>query len=146
MTLGEGEGEARSLGRSIELCAHLTSFYNCRLLRAQWPEPADDIISSTFASGAAEPKRGSFSQISHGISGVQFIGDSTPFLYPSVHSVVTPESSQCFNSRHALSGMPPLRIVHCVSLRAFYFSLQSHLEGVGGGDRRTRLGAIKALI
>ena len=95
------------------------------------------------------PKCGSFSA-SHRISGVQFISDSTPFLYPSVHSVVTPESSQCFNSRHALSGMPPLRIVHCVSLRAFYFSLQSHLEGVGGGrgieGGRTRLGAIKALI
>ena len=34
--------------------------------------------------------------------------------------------------------MPPLRIVHCVSLRAFYFSLQSHLEGVGGGRERDR--------
>ena len=35
-----GRGEARSVGRSIELCAHLTSFYNCRLLRGcfswQW--------------------------------------------------------------------------------------------------------------
>ena len=56
---GEGEGEARPLGRSIELCAHLTSFYNCRLLRAlprpPWPARAGGRTSSPPLLPAAPP-------------------------------------------------------------------------------------------
>ena len=140
-------GKRERLDPSIELCAHLTSFYNCRLRRCHRQErngrTDDDISAFNFATGAAVERN------SHS---ARDPSSRTNRISGNVSSFRLEVSSRHSVSRHELHSPECLPREYCVSLRAFYFSLQSHLEGVrggGGGGGRTRpgrSGAIKALI
>ena len=141
MTLGEErkrERERERLDRLNSACAHLTSFYNCRLCRRcrERAPRRHHILHFCHC------RRNSF--IARFLDRITSRKKWPVFGWMALPPLLPPDPvlSRHSVSRHAVHSAECLPREYCVSLRAFYFSLQSHLEGVGrGGEGRARRGA-----